>query len=349
MSTMTTSYDPATTVPRSVTVSDGVEIAVQVDPAPHAPAGTPTVVLVHGFSLTSELWRFQREALRGGYPLVLLDQRGHGRSALPAGAEVSIERLGRDLGEVLEAVIGEAVIGPAGVGAAGGAGRPVVLVGHSMGGMAILALARQRPQLFGADPASGGVRVVGVGLVCSAAGDNPPGGRPIATFAPLAAARASGSVSRAVSGVSQTVTGAGLTLAGRVPAVTARARRAVRGVELALVRRMSFASPVPDAVLGMAARAIAETPVRVVADFYPAFFDLDLYDAVPVLRRVPTLVLSADHDRVTPPWQSEQIAARLPDARVLVLPRAGHLAFLEYPEQVSQALAELIATAAAVS
>ena len=107
-----------------------------------------TVVFSHGFTARLAEWELQRAALRDRARLVLWDQRGHGRSGWTKLTAATIDRTGRDLGEVLDAVA------PTG---------PVVLAGHSMGGMSILALARQRPELFGD-------RVVGVFLLATSAG-----------------------------------------------------------------------------------------------------------------------------------------------------------------------------------
>ena len=85
---------------------------------------------------------------RGRARLILWDQRGHGRSGWTKLTSATIDRTGRDLGQVLDATV------PNG---------PVVLAGHSMGGMSILALARQRPELFGD-------RVVGVLMMATSAG-----------------------------------------------------------------------------------------------------------------------------------------------------------------------------------
>ena len=71
-----------------------------------------------------------REALRGIARVVLWDQRGHGGSerGVPG---ITIERLGADLGCVLDAVAPEGT---------------VVLVGHSMGGMVVQEIVRLAPQ-----------------------------------------------------------------------------------------------------------------------------------------------------------------------------------------------------------
>src|SRR3954465_7808483 len=128
-----------------VTTDDGIPLHVEGDGAADAPL---TVVFSHGFTARLAEWELQRAALRDRARLVLWDQRGHGRSGWTKLTDATIDRTGRDLGEVLDAVA------PTG---------PVVLAGHSMGGMSIMALARQRPELFGP-------RVVGVFLLATSAG-----------------------------------------------------------------------------------------------------------------------------------------------------------------------------------
>jgi pimeloyl-ACP methyl ester carboxylesterase len=57
---------------------------------------------------------------------------------------------------------------------------------------------------------------------------------------------------------------------------------------------------------------------------------------------VPTLVMVGDHDMLTPPDRSEEIAAAILDARLVVVPECGHASTLEQPEAVNQALVEWI-------
>src|SRR3954470_19411501 len=130
---------------RTVRTDDGVDLHVEVEENPAAPV---TVVLAHGFTARLAEWEIQRRVLRPRARLVLFDQRGHGRSAATDLTDATIDRTGRDLGEVLDATTPDG---------------PVVLAGHSMGGMSIMALARQRPDLFG-------TRVVGVFLLATSAG-----------------------------------------------------------------------------------------------------------------------------------------------------------------------------------
>ena len=79
--------------------------------------------------------------------MVFYDQRGHGQSGAAPPSTYTVAQLGRDLETVL------AVMAPRG---------PVVLVGHSMGGMTVLSHARQFPQRYG-------TRIVGAALISSAA------------------------------------------------------------------------------------------------------------------------------------------------------------------------------------
>jgi pimeloyl-ACP methyl ester carboxylesterase len=53
---------------------------------------------------------------------------------------------------------------------------------------------------------------------------------------------------------------------------------------------------------------------------------------------VPTLVLVGDKDPLTPPVLSEEIAAAIPHARLVVVPECGHVSTLEQPEAVNRAL-----------
>ncbi len=140
----------------AVATPDGALLHATVDGDPDAPV---TVVLAHGWTLSQAAWDDVAELLApdvaaGGLRLVRYDQRGHGRSTWGDVDPVSIDLLGEDLVAVL------AELAPSG---------PVVLGGHSMGGMTIMALAAAHPELIGE-------RVRGVALVDTSAGElsHPP-------------------------------------------------------------------------------------------------------------------------------------------------------------------------------
>lgn len=73
--------------------------------------------------------------------------------------------------------------------------------------------------------------------------------------------------------------------------------------------------------------------------------DTDLRTAVAAVA-VPALVVSGQHDRVTPPQAGAWLAAALPQARHLLLPRAGHAPFLSHPDEFCAHLADFMQEAA---
>jgi pimeloyl-ACP methyl ester carboxylesterase len=54
----------------------------------------------------------------------------------------------------------------------------------------------------------------------------------------------------------------------------------------------------------------------------------------------PALVLAGSEDIITPPRESEEIAAGIPGAKLVILPGCGHLSTLESPDSVTAALSE---------
>jgi pimeloyl-ACP methyl ester carboxylesterase len=118
-----------TTASRSIRVN-GVELAWSERGT--SPPGTPTLVLVHGYTGSSHDFALQVDALAERRRVVVLDQRGHGYSTKTGTLEgYSIEQLSRDLAGFIEAV----------------GGGPVDLLGHSMGGRVVMTMAMQRPDL----------------------------------------------------------------------------------------------------------------------------------------------------------------------------------------------------------
>ncbi len=287
---------------RTVRTDDGVDLHVEVDGDPDARL---TVVLSHGFTARLAEWELQRAALRSRARLVLWDQRGHGRSGWTPLTRATIDRTGRDLGQVLDAVV------PSG---------PVVLAGHSMGGMSILALARQRPGLFGD-------RVVGAFLLATSAG---------------------GLVETGVLGRLVTL----LRRLGLLPlylrAVQAAApvleRFRWRGSPVGrwFTRRLLFGRDDADpARVRLVQGLLEETHWPVVAAFYATFLDHDETAALEVLSRVPVTVVAATHDRLTPAAHGRRIAEAV-GAELVIVPGAGHSVNLTRTAVVDQAFHDLL-------
>ncbi|CAM5428702.1 alpha/beta fold hydrolase [Streptomyces pilosus] len=311
---------------------DGTELYYEVDDVDPDPDVTParrrrlfgrrppapvTVVFSHGYCLNQDSWHFQRAALRGVVRTVYWDQRSHGRSARGAaqaerGEPVTIEQLGRDLKAVIDAAAPEG---------------PVVLAGHSMGGMTVMALADQYPELIRE-------RCAGVVLVGTSSGrlGEVNFGLPVAGV---------NVVRRVLPGV--------LNALGQRAELVERGRRATADLFAGIIKRYSFASrDVDPAVARFAERMIEGTPIDVVAEYYPAFHDHDKTEALAHFAGLPVLVLAGIHDLVTPSEHSEAIAGLLPDAELVLVPDAGHLVLLEHPEVVTDRLADLLVRAGAV-
>ena len=296
--------------PRIVRAEDGVELYVETDG--RAGGGdAPVLVFVHGYALNLECWHFQRRDLRGEHRMVLYDQRSHGRSGRSAAEQTTIDQLGRDLAAVLDATVPDGT---------------VVLVGHSMGGMAIMALADQRPDLIGS-------RVVGVGFLATSPGDlgraaGLPGlpGRLLQRSAPAVMAAAA-----------------------RAPGLVESGRRAGSDLGFLVTARLGFGGPVPTSYVEFTDEMLASTPIEVVAQFFPDFTLHDKYAALPVLRQIPALVMAGSRDRITPIQHSQEIADRLPSARLQILPGAGHMLMLERHGEVTDALRSLATGAGAAA
>ncbi|MER7675645.1 MULTISPECIES: alpha/beta fold hydrolase [unclassified Streptomyces] len=317
--------------PGKAYAEDGTELYYEVDDVEQDVTFTPrrrrlfgrkapapvTVVFSHGYCLNQDSWHFQRAALRGVVRTVHWDQRSHGRSGRGVaqskdGTPVTIDQLGSDLKAVIDAAAPEG---------------SVVLVGHSMGGMTVMALADRYPELIRD-------RVVAVALVGTSSGrlGEVNFGLPVAGV---------NAVRRVLPGV--------LKALGQQAALVERGRRATADLFAGIIKRYSFASrDVDPAIARFAERMIEGTPIDVVAEFYPAFTDHDKTEALARFADLPVLVLAGVGDMVTPSEHSEAIADLLPDAELVLVPDAGHLVMLERPEVVMDRLADLLMRAGAV-
>ena len=285
-----------------VTTDDGVQLAVGEVGPPDAPL---TVVFAHGFCLRMESFHFQRERLAREWGsqvrMVFYDQRGHGASDIAPTDSYTVPRLGQDLEAVLAATV------PRG---------PVVLVGHSMGGMTVLSHARQFPRRYRS-------RVVGVALIASAAQG--------VARSPL------GEILRnpALEAVQFSVRYA--------PSLVQRGRGAARKMIGPIVRAASYGKEeVSPSVVAFSEEMMLATPIPTMVGFLHALEVHDEAEALATLSNVPALVACGDHDLLTPPGASRAMAAVLWDCELLVVAGAGHLVQLEEPDEVDDALVRLV-------
>ncbi|TDC98918.1 alpha/beta hydrolase [Nonomuraea deserti] len=287
---------------RTLVTSDGKALHVEIDGPEDAPL---TIVFCHGYCLSLESWHYQRKDLRENYRLVLWDQRSHGRSQRAGSDDSTIDRLGDDLAEVIEAYVP----------------GPCVLVGHSMGGMTIMALADRRPELFGE-------KIRAAALVATSAGK----------LAELTLGLPA-LLSKVVHKVAPTT----VSMLGKRGALVDRTRHAGSDIAFLITRYMGFGDSknVSPTLVDFAESMIRATPTEVVADFYPALMNHDKLSALHVLDPVPTAILVGDGDWLTPPEHSRAIAAALPKAQLTEVPDTSHLIQLERPGIVNDALRDL--------
>jgi pimeloyl-ACP methyl ester carboxylesterase len=76
---------------------------------------------------------------------------------------------------------------------------------------------------------------------------------------------------------------------------------------------------------------LEQTPVAVTRGDFRACDNFDAMHRIGNLR-LPTLVISGSRDRLTPPKYGEFLASEIDGARHVIIPKAGHMMALEYPE-----------------
>jgi len=244
----------------------------------------PTFLFVHGFATTSRVWTKQfRDLPRAGIRTVAFDHRGHGATTVPM-HEPTIDDLADDLRVVIEGLDL----------------RDAMVVGHSLGGMALLAFATRYPEVAAA-------RLRGMALVSTSArlelARIPLLARAAVPFA--AGFVRSGTWSRADWSRAAT-----RLLFGCDPQPS----------QMDLVRAL-LASAREDTIVACA-RALAS------------------FDVTAQLARValPTLVVNGTADLLTTPGDARRLARGIPGARLELLSGAGHMVMLEQAERLGALL-----------
>ncbi|MDF2146699.1 alpha/beta fold hydrolase [Knoellia sp. p5-6-4] len=291
-----------------VIASDGVPLHVEVDEPEPAAAHPdhPTIVFSHGYTLSLKAWVLQRRALvQAGYRVVLWDQRSHGQSEKSSREACTIDQLGQDLHSVVSEVVPE--------------GR-LVLVGHSMGGMTVMAMAEQFPDLVRE-------RVIAAAFVATSAGGRNMVSLGFGQF-----------LGRVLGRVGPRL----LDRLGTRQDWLNNVRHVGRDLEDFVVERYSFASPVSPAAVRYTGDMIFSTPFTVMSDFLPSIDIHDKREALAKFHGIETLVVNGSQDLLTPPDHSEEIVRLIPGAEHVVINEAGHIIMLEHPEVITGLLLSLV-------
>lgn len=272
---------------RSVTTPDGLVLTARV----HARFGTshhaPTLIFTHDWGLTHACWDAVLARLpTSGLRVVTWDQRGHGGSTLGLNRaeldDLTIHHFGRDLNALIRMLVPPT--------------SPVILVGHSLGGMTVLSYLGMHQQEARA-------RVAGAVLLSTAAVDVRLGQEP--TRAKLARK---------------------LTGARRHPDESLLRTGSHRGVFFG-------EGPDPRAVAAVRNQLEAVDPAVLRAS-YRAFCRADVRGGLDALAQLPVSIVVGAHDNVAPPARSRALTMSLTQARYVTVRGAGHMLPYEAPDRI---------------
>lgn len=282
----------------------------------------PTLVLVHGWRCDVRAWHRQVTELAVEHTVVAIDLPGHGHSTEPDSGAFTLDLLGDGVRDALTAIVPEG---------------PVVLAGHSLGGMALLNALGRHPHLA--------ERTAGVVLASTAARastgrlvDDPPQGDRSSPWPDL------GTLGRLDA------------LTGRLePALHSRTAERVAGAVVRqptdlfrlLIRAMGVGPGASEDVVAFTERLLLDADprllLRLVADI--AALDEDAGLEVIRRRRIPTTVIVGSRDRMTPPRASRRMA-QLTGADLVELADIGHFLLVEAPDALVEVLARHLRAAA---
>ena len=256
----------------------------------------PAIVLTHGAGANRTSWYYVVRALAERYQVVVWDMPGLGHSEKPRDGDYSLESHARDL-ELVTSVVGPG---------------PVLLAGHSMGGMVVLTFCRLFPQHLG-------TRVHGLVLVDTSHTN------------PAKTTTAAGFIHAIQKPILEPLLHVTAWLAPVVWLMSALSY--LNGSSHVLGMFFGFAGSETRGQLDLAARYNVVSWPGVQAREVLAMFR---YHAEMVLSAipVPTLVCTGHRDRMIVPETARAMADRIPDARMARLEPAGHMSVFERHEQL---------------
>lgn len=267
-----------------------------------------TLVLVHGWTQDHRTWDGVVARLGDSVRTLRYDLRGHGGSAPAKPGTATIATLADDLAELIQDRV------PNG---------PIVLAGHSMGGMTIMELSRRHPDLVAR-------RVAGVAFV----------------------ATSSGEMDRITLGLPGIAGSGAARFERRLAKLLAKNRRDALPLPLSVVRPgarlLVFGRrPARADVDSVAEQLLCAHPASV-AGFQDAISRHDCRVTLAALQGKPVVVLTGERDRLCPPPHAKVIADELPEAEFVRYPGAGHMLPQERAQEVSDRIAALVRRAARV-
>lgn len=285
---------------QGVRATDGTNLSVRRHGDPNAEV---SVIFVHGWTLGAELFDgvigHLLAATAGEVNLISYDGRGHGRTLAGSPGNATLEQLADDLRSVVDACA------PQG---------SVILVGHSMGGMTLLAFAERHRDLLD-------MRVTGAAFVCTSSGRMWEPVKRLPGFYSLAPRV--------------------LTLGS--PTMIRKSFLTRFGLRHGLfggVARTEDLNSTIDQMRSVDPAAYAELGVSMMHH--------DRAHVLPAFDRIPTVVFAGTRDRLTPLRHGRRIAAGIDRALLVVEAGAGHMVPIERAESLTRELAVLVDESAAL-
>lgn len=260
-----------------------------------------TIVFVHGFTLAASAFYLQVEHLAGRDDVrcLLMDLRGHGATGEVPFEKCSVGGAADDVARVVEKRCPEG---------------EMIIVGHSLGGLIALNLARRY----------GPQRVRGLLLISSAIESLGSKGLPKIITHPF------------MDKVRQAVEAA--------PEATERLTRDAKDFIASNMGPLFFNTNTTSYdIVQFHAELVRQTPM---STFIGYFDDLQQHDelaAAEVLKEIDGIVLVGERDKVTPVSQSERICELWPRGELRTVKDAGHMLLMEIPEAANNAIDSLVA------
>ncbi|MFN3930311.1 MAG: alpha/beta fold hydrolase [Brevundimonas sp.] len=280
---------------REVVGADGAVLNVELE----GTADGPILLFTHGWALSARIWAEARAELGGRFGLAFWDLPGLGRSGRPP-AGYSIEGFAEDLHAVIDSLPAD---------------RPLILVGHSIGGMTVQTFCARHPELLNN-------RVAAIVL------ENTTHTNPLETMLFSRVLKPMQPVIEVMSKVSTVVS----------PVIwLVNWQSWLSGATHLATRIAGFGARPTREQLDRTALLITKSSPAVQARGNLAMIHWSITGDLPLID-VPALVFAGGRDLITKDHAGETIAAALPQGRLVRVEDAGHMGPVEksafYNEQI---------------
>lgn len=266
----------------------------------YGPEDGQPIILSHGWGPNSNVWYYVKRQLSDRFRVIVWDLPGLGKSSKPKNKDYSLEKYARDL-EAVVAISGD---------------KPVILLGHSIGGMLTLTFCRLFPELLGS-------RVRGLILVDT-------------TYTnPVKTSILSGLFRKLQKPLLEPLLHLGILLSPIFWLMTWLSY--LNGSLYISVELSGFTGTETRGQLDFSALLSALGSPGVLARGTLAMFNYDETRTLGTIN-IPSLVVCGASDIVTIPPASIRMKAELPQAELVTLQPGGHMGLMEQNQQFAEAV-----------